>query len=114
MPDIGTLVPLADGRALLSATMTSAADQKPEALVLSLVLPCSAYAGGTWKTSNGKSGTIPKVWDGRTVGMFTEQLAWIEFAPVGGSPFRLSFPQATISPHRCASNEFRKSAYRAH
>ena len=90
-----TLVPLADGRALLSATMTSAADQKPEALVLSLVLPCSAYAGGTWKTSNGKSGTIPKVWDGRTVGMFTEQLAWIEFAPVGGSPFRLSFPQAT-------------------
>ena len=90
-----TLVPLADGRALLSTAMTSAKDQRPEALVLTLVLPCEKFAGGSLRTSSGRSCVVSKSWDGRTVGMFEENLTWIEFVPAGGAAFRLTFPAAT-------------------
>ena len=88
-----TLLPVSDGRAVLSAEMTSARDQKPEATSLTLVLPCATFGGTDWKTSNGTSGTISRTWDGKTVGFCYEKASWIAFEPAGGTPFRLTFPE---------------------
>ena len=90
-----TLLPTADGRALLSATMTSDLDQKPEALVLTLTMPCETFAGCAWKTSDGKSGTILKVWDGKSLHVWDGSVSWIEFTPPGRDSFRLTFPEPT-------------------
>ncbi|MGN0847846.1 MAG: hypothetical protein ACI4RA_10750 [Kiritimatiellia bacterium] len=90
-----TLLPIDGGRAALSATVTSDLDQKPEALVLNLSLPCETCAGATWKTSVGKAGTISKTWDGKTVGIWSGEVAWIEFTPLGRDAFRLTFPEPT-------------------
>ncbi len=90
-----TLIATDDGRAILNAVMTSELDQKPEALVLSLTLPCDTYAGLKWKASNGQSGTISKVWDGKSVGLYSGDVSWIEFAPPGRDAFRLTFPEPT-------------------
>ncbi len=90
-----TLIATDDGRAVLNAVMTSELDQRPEALVLSLTLPCDNFAGSAWKASNGKSGTISKVWDGKSMGLFSGVVSWIEFTPPGRDAFRLTFPEPT-------------------
>ncbi len=90
-----TLLGTADGRAVLNATLTSVLDQRPEAIVLSLSLPSDVFAGGKWKTSSGKSGVIQKIWDGKLMGMFSDVISWIEFAPIGHDAFRITFPKPT-------------------
>ena len=91
-----TLAPMADGRALLTATMTSDLDLKPEALVLSLTLPCETFAGAAWKTSSGKSATVSEKWDGRSVGIWSGPVTWFEIAPKRGDAFRLTFAEPTM------------------
>ena len=90
-----TLLATADGRAVLDAAVTSDLDQRPEAVVLTLLMPCETFAGGMWKTSAGASGTISKTWDGRTVGVWNGTATWIAFTPPGRDAFRLVFPGPT-------------------
>ena len=90
-----TLLPTADGRALVNAVITSTRDIKPESVVLTLSMPCDTFAGATWTRSDGKSGTIPAMWDGKTVGMWDVTATWVEFAPPGRTAFRLTFPEPT-------------------
>ncbi len=90
-----TLLPTADGRALVNAVITSARDMKPESVVLTLSMPCDTFAGAKWTRSDGKSGTIPVTWDGKTVGMWDVTATWVEFTPPGRTAFRLTFPEPT-------------------
>ncbi len=90
-----TLLATADGRAVLDAAVTSDLDQRPEAVVLALLMPCETFAGGTWKTSGGKGGTLAKDWDGRTVCIWSGTASWIEIAPPGRDAIRLAFPAPT-------------------
>ena len=90
-----TLLATADGRAVLDAAVTSDLDQRPEAVVLALLMPCETFAGGTWKASGGKGGTLAKDWDGRTVCIWSGTASWIEIAPPGRDAIRLAFPAPT-------------------
>lgn len=89
-----TLQALADGRALLDVALSSEQDQKPEAVVLSLTLPCETYAGGAWKASTGNGGVFPKVY-ARQMSVFSKKVKWIDFTSVKGETFRVSFPVET-------------------
>ena len=79
------------GRVSYGVSATSDRDQRPEAVVLSLTLPCEAYAGGEWSAGADKVAAFPVAADkahfaaGRTSAM--------RFAPSdGGEPFALEFP----------------------
>ncbi len=90
-----TLLATADRRAVLDASVTSAVDQKPECVVLTLSLPAASFAGASWTRSDGKSGVLSKDWDGKTVRMWNATAKWIEFAPTGRDAIRLTFPTPT-------------------
>ena len=53
----------ADGRVAYDVSATSDCDQRPEAVALSLTLPCEAYAGGEWTDASGKAFRFPVVAD---------------------------------------------------
>lgn len=91
-----TLLKTSDGRVFVDVAVTSCLDQNPEIVVLSLTLPCSAYAGGTWKASNGKEGVFPKTY-GQQMHVYDGTVAWVEFASAakGAKPFRVAFPAPT-------------------
>ncbi len=90
-----TLQATANGRAAVDATVTSRRDQRPEAVPLSLTLPCEAYAEASWKTSSGKTGVLEKTWDAKRSRGFSDRVTWVEFAPVEGETIRLSFTNLT-------------------
>ena len=83
------------GSAAYEATLTSLRDQKVECVALSLSLPASAFAGATWTRSDGKSGVLAKTWDGKRVDIWSANVTWVEFAPLGGPAFRLAFAAPT-------------------
>lgn len=90
-----TLVKTVDGRAFVDVALTSCLDLNPELVVLSLTLPCSAYAGGTWKTSEGRQGVFPKTY-GQQMRVYGGTVSWVEFQAAGAAkPFRVAFPVPT-------------------
>ncbi len=86
-----TLVSTSDARAVISTTMTSCRDQKPQEIILVISLPCKNFAGGTWKTSSGEDRTFAKTFNRSGKG-FHGTVSWIEFSPIVGKSFRLTFP----------------------
>ena len=123
---VSTLLQLADGRALYSVTVNSDVDQNPAALVLSLVMPSKTFACGTWKMSNGKSGTLPEKFSNMTLcSGVTKSISFS--VPAVKENFTILFPEDTycmiqddrrwgptftlrVSPH--APREFRKGDQR--
>ena len=89
-----TLLPAGNRQGLYTATVTSMADQRPEAVVLSLSLPCAAYAGGTWATGSGEKGMFPKVFAG-ALGLWRGNTTALTFTTAGGDAFTLAFPAPT-------------------
>ena len=89
-----TLLPVAPARALYVVNATSDCDQKPEAVVLSLTLPCSAYAGGTWTDASGQKRTLPRKYD--KMALFNAPVSAMTFAAADRTePFTLTFPKPT-------------------
>lgn len=89
------LTPTDDGRAIYEATVTSAKDQRPEAVSLTMNLPAESFAGMKWTRSDGASGVIAKDWDGKSVRIWDVPVEWIELAPPGANSLRISFPAPT-------------------
>jgi hypothetical protein len=74
-------------------TATSEADLNPEATVLSLVLPCDKWAGGSWTDSSGKKHVLPKNFDDKKMCLYSATTKTISFAAEGDAePFTLTFP----------------------
>ena len=89
-----TLLPVGDARAVYIVTATSDLDQNPEATVLSLALPCSAFAGGVWADSSGKKNSLPKVF--KDMCLFSGRVQSMSFTAADGSePFTLAFTAPT-------------------
>ncbi|MGN0851939.1 MAG: hypothetical protein ACI4Q3_01025 [Kiritimatiellia bacterium] len=89
-----TLQALADARALLDVVLSSTLDQKPEAVVLALTLPCEAYARGSWRASTGAKGVFPKTYAGQ-MNVLSADVRWVEIASAAGETFRVAFPADT-------------------
>ena len=88
-----TLLPTADRRAVYVVTATSELDQNPEATVLSLVMPCDKYAGGSWTDASGKKHSLPKEFSDAKMCLYSATAKSISFAAEGGAePFTLTFP----------------------
>ncbi|MBR1587698.1 MAG: hypothetical protein IJ658_05175, partial [Kiritimatiellae bacterium] len=88
-----TLLPTADRRAAYVVTATSDLDQNPEATVLSLTLPCGAYAGGSWTDGSGNKHVLPKEFDDKRMCLCSATAKTISFAAAGDvEPFTLTFP----------------------
>ena len=88
-----TLLPTADRRAAYIVTATSELDLNPEATVLALTLPCSAYAGGSWTDSSGKKHALPKEFNPKNICLYSATAQSISFAADGDAePFTLTFP----------------------
>ena len=90
------LTPADDGRATFEATVTSAKDQRPEAVALTMNLPAGAFAGTKWTRSDGASGVIAKDWDGKSVRLWEKPVDWIELTPPGANSIRIEFPAPTL------------------
>ncbi len=87
-----TLLATGDGRGLYVATITSEADQKPEAVVLSLNMPCEAFVGGTWACDSGKAVVFPKAFGNMCLGVGRAKS--LTFADADGQErFTLYFPE---------------------
>jgi len=87
-----TLLPLADGRALLAAQVVSALDQTPESVVLSMDLPVAAFAGGTWRDARGRTGRFAADWDGKTVGLYGGETESLTLRDARGTAVTFAFP----------------------
>ena len=91
-----TLLPVAERRAVYVVSATSDMDQNPEATVLSLTLPCNAYAGGGWTDSSGKKHEFPKEFSENRICLGHVSAKSISFADAAGAePFTLAFPAKT-------------------
>ena len=81
--------------AALTTAYSAVRDLDTECAALALELPVAAFGGGSWRTSNGKSGTFARDWDGKTIGFFNGRIEWLEFAAASGTCFRVAIPGGT-------------------
>ena len=91
------------GRVSYDVSATSERDQRPEAVVLSLTLPCESYAGGKWTDAFGKTAKFPAVAD--KARLAEGRIAALTFeSSEGRESFTLEFP----SPVRFLVQDDRK------
>ena len=90
-----TLRATADGRAFLDVTLTGVRDMTTERAGISVKLPTSLFAGGSWRASSGKGGPLDANWSSGSVVVWDGVAEWVELVPKTGDAIRFQFPKPT-------------------
>ena len=86
--------PGADGTATVKAVTVSDEDQKPEAVVWSMELPTSRFAGGFWSTES-KKGVVPEVFNTKRMALFSGKCSRLTLTAKDGRSVTVQFAEPT-------------------